>query len=187
MGRAPRPRSWRLPAAVGLVAGAGAVLATDGSYRSAVISSLIFGVISLSLVVVTGYCGQISLAQLTLAGVAGFLLSPLTDSWGVPFPIAPLVAAIAAGVIGVLVGLPALRIRGLIVGVVTLIFALNVEALWFRNNSFNGGADGAQVANRELFGTDLAVAVAKAFPPYAFGPISLVVRVPPPTVGAWHR
>src|SRR3546814_7220098 len=69
MGRAPRPLSWRLPAAVGLVAGAGAVLATDGSYRSAVISSLIFGVISLSLVVVTGYCGQISLAPITLAGV----------------------------------------------------------------------------------------------------------------------
>src|SRR3546814_20893923 len=59
MGRAPRPRSWRLPAAVGLVAGAGAVLAADGSYRSAVLPSLFFGVIPLSLVVVTGSGGQI--------------------------------------------------------------------------------------------------------------------------------
>ena len=105
-----------------------AVLATGGSYRSAVITSIIFGIISLSLVVVTGYCGQISLAQLTLAGVAGFLLSPMTDSWGIPFPIAPLLAALGAAVIGVLVGLPALRIRGLLVGVVTLTFALTVEA-----------------------------------------------------------
>src|SRR5690606_27375594 len=133
LGRAPRPRSWKLPALVGIGAGLVAVLATDGGYRSAVITSLVFGVISLSLVVVTGYCGQISLAQLTLAGVAGFLLSPLTESWGVPFPIAPLLAALGASVIGVLVGLPALRIRGLLVGVVTLVFALTVEALWFRN------------------------------------------------------
>src|SRR3546814_7260566 len=44
------------------------------------------------------------------------------------------------------------------------IFALTVEALWFRNNSFNGGADGAQVANPELFGIDLGVGVGKAFP-----------------------
>jgi ABC-type branched-subunit amino acid transport system ATPase component/ABC-type branched-subunit amino acid transport system permease subunit len=175
LGRAPRPRSWKLPALVGLVAGLAAVLATSGSYRSAVITSLIFGVISLSLVVVTGYCGQISLAQLTLAGVAGFLLSPLTDSWGVPFPIAPLLAALGAGAIGVLVGLPALRIRGLLVGVVTLIFALTVEALWFRNNSFNGGVDGAQIANPELFGFDLGVGTGAAFPRPAFGILCLLV------------
>jgi sulfate-transporting ATPase len=175
LGRAPRPRSWKIPALVGIAAGLAAVLATSGSYRSAVITSLIFGVISLSLVVVTGYCGQISLAQLTLAGVAGFLLSPLTDSWGVPFPIAPLLAALGAGVIGVLVGLPALRIRGLLVGVVTLIFALTVEALWFRNNSFNGGVDGAQVANPELFGLDLGVGTGAAYPRPAFGILCLLV------------
>jgi ABC-type branched-subunit amino acid transport system ATPase component/ABC-type branched-subunit amino acid transport system permease subunit len=177
LGRAPRPRSWRAPALVGLAAGALAILVTDGSYRSAVITSMIFGVISLSLVVVTGYCGQISLAQLTLAGVAGFLLSPLTDSWGVPFPLAPLLAALGASVIGVLVGLPALRIRGLLVGVVTLTFAVTVEALWFRNNSLNGGVDGAQVANPELFGLDLGVGTGAAFPRPAFGLLCLVVLV----------
>ena len=177
LGRAPRPRSWTLPVLGGTAIGLVAVLATSGSYRSAVITSLIFGVISLSLVVVTGYCGQISLAQLTIAGVAGFLLSPLTDSWGVPFPIAPLLAALGASVIGVLVGLPALRIRGLLVGVVTLIFAVTVEALWFRNNSFNGGTDGAQIANPELFGLDLGVGAGEAFPRPAFGILCLLVLV----------
>ena len=177
LGRAPRPRSWTIPLVGGTALGLVAVLATDGSYRSAVITSLIFGVISLSLVVVTGYCGQISLAQLTIAGVAGFLLSTLTDSWGVPFPIAPLLAALGASVIGVLVGLPALRIRGLLVGVVTLIFAVTVEALWFRNNSFNGGTDGAQVSNPELFGLDLGVGAGEAFPRPAFGILCLLVLV----------
>ncbi len=175
LGRAPRPRSWKVPLVVGSAIGLFAVLATTGSYRAAVITSLIYGVLSLSLVVVTGYCGQISLAQLTLAGVAGFLLSTLSDSWGIPFPIAPLLAALGASVIGVLVGLPALRIRGLLVGVVTLTFAVTVEALWFRNNSFNGGTAGAQIANPELFGLDLGVGVGELYPRPAFGILCLVV------------
>ncbi|HEY8545888.1 MAG TPA: ATP-binding cassette domain-containing protein [Acidimicrobiales bacterium] len=187
LGRAPRPRSWRLPLAVGSAIGLVAITATDGSYRSAVINSIIYGVISLSLVVVTGYCGQISLAQLTLAGVAGFLLSGLTDSWGVPFPLGPLVAALGAGVIGVVVGLPALRIRGMLVGVVTLIFALAVEALWFRNNSFNGGAGGAQVANPELFGIDLGVGTGEAFPRWNFGLLCLLVLAATAAGVAWLR
>ena len=177
LGRAPRPRSVVVPAAIGTVVGLVAIFGTDGGYRSAVMTTFIFGVISLSLVVVTGYCGQISLAQLTLAGVAGFLLSPLTESWGVPFPIAPVLAALGATVIGVVVGLPALRIRGLLVGVVTLTLAVTVEALWFRNNDFNGGVDGAQVADPSLFGIDLGVGTGTAFPRPAFGVLCLAALV----------
>jgi sulfate-transporting ATPase len=174
LGRAPRPRSIVVPLAAGLAIGVAAVYGFDGSYRSAVINSLILGVISLSLVVVTGYCGQISLAQLTLAGAAGFLLSSFSDSWGIPFPLAPLLAAAGATVIGVVVGLPALRIRGLLVGVVTLTLAVALEAVWFRNNDFNGGSDGAPVANPELFGLDLGVGVGAAFPRPAFGLLCLL-------------
>ena len=50
--------------------------------------------IGLSFVVVTGYAGQVSLAQLALAGAGAYTLSFLTASWGIPFPIAPLVAAL---------------------------------------------------------------------------------------------
>src|SRR5690606_37290002 len=142
LGRAPRPRGVALPLVVGLAVGVAAIYGFDGSYRSAVIQSLIFGVLSLSLVVVTGYCGQISLAQLTLAGAAGFPLRTFTDSWGIPFPLAPLLAALGATAIGVVVGLPALRIRGLLVAVVTLTLAVALEAVWFRNNDLNGGSDG---------------------------------------------
>src|SRR5690606_21985882 len=57
LGRAPRPRHLAVPTVVGLVVGVIGIFATDGSYRSALINTLILGVISLSLVVVTGYCG----------------------------------------------------------------------------------------------------------------------------------
>ena len=86
-------------------------------------TSFIFAIICLSLVVVTGYAGQVSLAQLTLAGVAGFLLATLTTEWSIPFPIAPILAALGAMVVGVIVGLPAIRVRGLFVAVVTLAMA----------------------------------------------------------------
>ncbi len=175
LGRAPRPRSWAVPLAVGSLIGVAAIYAFDGSHRSAVINSVIFGVISLSLVVITGYCGQISLAQMTLAGAAGFLLSTLSDAWAVPFPIAPVLAALGATAIGVVVGLPALRIRGLLVGVVTLTLAVALEAVWFRNNSLNGGVDGAPVRPPELFGIDLGVGAGEAFPRPAFGLLCLAV------------
>ena len=93
LGRAPRPRSYFVPIVAGFAVGAIALLVTTGSTRAAVITTIIFAILALSLVVVTGYAGQVSLAQLALAGVGGFMLSYLSVDWGVPFPIAPLLAA----------------------------------------------------------------------------------------------
>ena len=176
LGRAPRPRRITLSAAVWAVAGAGALAALHGTWRDALVTSLIFSVISLSLVVVTGYAGQISLAQLTLAGVAGFLLGPLTTSWHVPFPIAPLVAALAAAAIGVIVGLPALRVRGLPLAVVTLSLAVAVEALWFHNTDLVP-ANGKDIAGPTFLGVDLRAHLGTDFPRLSFCLIVLATLV----------
>ena len=68
-GRRPAPAGSLLPAVVGTTIGLVALLATSGEWRAAVITSFIAAIIGLSLVVVTGYAGQVSLAQLALAGV----------------------------------------------------------------------------------------------------------------------
>jgi sulfate-transporting ATPase len=176
LGRAPRPRSYLLPIVAGSVVGAVALVVTQGSARASLINSLILAIVALSLVVVTGYAGQVSLAQLALAGAGGFMLSYLTVDWGVPFPIAPLLAALAATVVGVLVGLPALRLRGLTLGVVTFALAFGIEAIWFRNtdlvNSF-----GNSVERPELFGIDFGIGVGNAFPRLEFGFLCLAVLV----------
>ncbi|MET0909573.1 MAG: ATP-binding cassette domain-containing protein [Ilumatobacteraceae bacterium] len=177
LGRAPRPHRLLAPTLVGSAIAVVALFALHGSYRAAVITTLIMAVISLSFVVVTGFCGQISLAQMTFAGVAGFLLSRLTTQWGVPFPISPLLAALGAAVMGVAFCLPALRIRGLLVGVVTLTLAVAVEAIWFRNNDLNGGTDGAPVEGPSLFGVNLEVGLGKGYPRVEFGLLCLVVLV----------
>jgi ABC-type branched-subunit amino acid transport system ATPase component/ABC-type branched-subunit amino acid transport system permease subunit len=177
LGRAPRPRSLALPSAAGVVIAVAALFLLQGSYRDALINSFIMAVIALSLVVVTGYVGQISLAQLALAGAAAFLLSTIAHSWGIPFPIAPILAALAATVIGVVVGLPALRIRGLLVAVVTLTLAAGLEGVWFANNSIDGGASGMPVPAPSLFGLNLGIGSGSDFPRPAFGLLCLVVLV----------
>ena len=177
LGRAPRPH-WRIPTAiVGTAVGIAAIYLFTGNDRAALYSSMITAVITLSLVVVTGYTGQISLAQLTLAGVSAYILSTFATSWGIPFPIAPLLSALVAAAAGVVIGIPALRVRGLMLGVVTLTFAAGVEAIWFNNNSIDGGASGLAIPTPRLFGMDLGIGSGKDFPRPAFGIMCLVVLV----------
>jgi ABC-type branched-subunit amino acid transport system ATPase component/ABC-type branched-subunit amino acid transport system permease subunit len=176
LGRAPRPRTFLVPMLIGAAFGIVALVLTHGTWRSAVIGTFIAAIISLSLVVVTGYAGQVSLAQLTLAGVGGFALSGVTQSWGVPFPIAPLLAALITTAVGVLVGLPALRLRGITLGVVTLALAYAIEAVWFRNDQFVKPA-GAVVTQPRLFGVDLGVGTGRAFPRMEFGLLCLFALI----------
>ncbi|MFW0786969.1 branched-chain amino acid ABC transporter permease/ATP-binding protein [Gordonia sp. CPCC 206044] len=177
LGTAPRPRNPLRVAAVWTVIALAGLLFTDGSYRGALIMTLTLAIVALSQVVVTGFAGQISLAQLTLGGVGAFMLSRFTVDMGIPFPIAPILAALVATVVGVIVGLPALRIRGLPVAVVTLGLAVFCEAFWFRNNKYNGGIDGAHVESPSLFGLDLGIGSGDSYPRIAFGIVCLIVLV----------
>jgi ABC-type branched-subunit amino acid transport system ATPase component/branched-subunit amino acid ABC-type transport system permease component len=170
LGSAPRPRLLVPTAIVATAAAAVALPALHGSWRAALVTSLITGIVALSWVVVTGYAGQISLAQLTLAGAAAYLLTYLQNGWGVPFPFSPLLAALGASLVAVVIGLPALRLRGLTVAVVTLAAADALETLWFSNNNLNGGFNGAVAHGPKLFGINLGIGAGSAFPrlPFCF-------------------
>lgn len=177
LGRAPRPNHLLGPTLLSVAAAVVVLVATDGSYRAAFIVSLTMAIIALSQVVVTGFAGQISLVQLTLAGVAAFSLSRLGEQLNVPFPLAPLLAALIAMVIGVVLGLPALRIRGLPVAVVTLALAVALEAFWFKNIQFNGGLDGSPIGDPTLFGWDFGIGAGEGYPRIQFGLMCLGVLV----------
>lgn len=177
LGRAPRPTRIALPATVGTGVAIVAVCLTSGSYRGAIIATFIFAILGLSQVVVTGFAGQVSLAQLTLAGAGAFGLSVVNTELGIPFPFPPILAALIATVIGVVVGLPALRIRGLPFMVVTLALAVFLEAFWFRNPSFNGGIEGANFAAPSVFGVDLGIGAGENYPRISFGIMCLIVTV----------
>jgi len=153
---AVRPRRLLVPAASIAAIGTVALVLTEGSWRFGLIQSTILATIMLSIVLLTGFVGQISLAQAAFAGVGGFALSKLAGEWGVPFPVAPLLAACCAAAFGVLVGLPAVRIRGAQLAVVTLAAAVAIERFVFGNPSLTP-LEGNVIPGPELLGLDLAV------------------------------
>ncbi len=78
----------------------------------------------LSLVLLTGYVGQISLCQATFAGVGAYTAGMMVSSFHVDYLVAVAAGVIAAAALGVIVGLPALRLRGITLAIVTLGIAL---------------------------------------------------------------
>ena len=78
------------------------------------------GCVFLSLVVLTGFVGQVSLCQFTFAGFGAFFTAIFTARWGLPFFFAVPLAALCTAPIGMIIGIPALRVRGLQLAVVTL-------------------------------------------------------------------
>ena len=153
--RAGRPRAVGRWAVAGAVVGAVAVVALHGQDRQALDTSLVGALVCLSIVVLTGWSGQISLAQMAFGGVAGFSLSRLSTGAGISFPIAPLLAAVLAAVAGVAVGLPAVRARGVSLAVVTLAGAVVVEEAVFKSPVLAGGFGGSRVPVASLFGWHL--------------------------------
>jgi len=147
---AAAPRRIGLLAGGAIGAGVLALMVLDDRSRLALTTSLIGIVTCLSLVVLTGFAGQTSLAQMTFAGLGGFVLTGLGTRLGVPFPLAPLLAASATTAFGVLVSLPALKVRGTSLALVTLASAVALEGLVFRNPTLTGGFGGAEVPDLGL-------------------------------------
>ena len=126
------------------------------SYRQAIIVTLVYALLTLSIVVISGYVGQVSLAQLAFAGVAGFSVIRLLDG-GVPFVVAVVLAALVATVLGVLVGLPATRVRGMSLAVATLALAVAIDDLVLDSVALSGGPAGRPVPSPTFFGFDIGV------------------------------
>ena len=99
-------------------------------------------IILLSLVVLTGYTGQISLGQAALAGFGAFIAAHLVADHSVPFLLAALVAALATVPLGALLALPAARLPPLFLGFATLAFAAVMDKVAFTSSSFSGGLTG---------------------------------------------
>lgn len=102
---------------------------------------LVYMVALVSLVVLTGYVGQVSLCQASFMGLGGFLVAALMGHYGWSYWMAAPIACVFVFLVGVAVGLPALRLRGLTLAIVTLSLALLadnylfVSVGWLNNNS----------------------------------------------------
>lgn len=175
----------RLPAApptghtmlitVGIVALATVGLFTlESDWRNAIIFSAIASIMALSVIVLTGFVGQISLATFALAGTAAFAMVKAGEELGIGFPWTPLIGMLVAVAVGTLAGLPAIRIRGLTLAIASLAAAVAVEELVFKWGWFTGGFGGATVEPAALPFIDFDISgVGAAFPRKEFGFLTL--------------
>ena len=158
MERLPRLGPGRYDVGLGALAvvlGCVSVFLFSVNWAEAAITTLSLGIVCLSLVVVTGYCGQLSLAQFALAGVGAFVAGRLADVHDLPFLVALAAGVLVAIPVGVAVGLPALRTRGVNLAVVTIGLALAIEKLVFSNPDFTGGLDGTNLPAPSVAGIDV--------------------------------
>ena len=112
------------------------------------------GVVLLSLVVVTGYTGQLSLAQFALAGTGAWIGARLIANYDLPFELAFVIGVAGAIPVGLIVGLPALRTRGVNLAIATLGLALLIESQILNNLDRTGGIGGTSIGSLRLFGID---------------------------------
>lgn len=95
-----------------------------------------FVLIAASVVVLTGWAGQVSLGQMSFVAVGAAMGAQATGEWGLDLSLALVLSGVAGAVVAVVVGLPALRLRGPFLAVTTLAFAL-ASSRYLLNRSRN--------------------------------------------------
>jgi len=125
-------------------------------WLDAMIITLGVAIILMSIVVLTGYAGQLSLAQFAIAGFGAWVAGRLADAQGVPFWLALPIGVIAAVPLGALFALPAVRTRGINLAIVTLGLGTAIELMLFRNQDYTGQVSGTQVGDASILGLDVS-------------------------------
>ena len=150
--RLPLVRLMRVGVGVLVLAGVAAVpllLRSDQIIKASAVG--VYAIIGLSLVVLTGWAGQISLGQMGFVAIGAAVAGKCTSEWNLDLNLALLAGGAAGAVAAFIVGLPALRLRGLYLAVTTLVFALAVSS-WLLNDLFFGWVPRERLERPPLFG-----------------------------------
>jgi branched-chain amino acid transport system permease protein len=133
---------WVVFAAVALIV----LIALPGmlnSYWLLVMTGVvIYSIVTLGLGLLIGRVGMVSLCQVVLAALGAWVALRFDYlDWGIPFPVLLLIAGAITGIVGTLIGLPALRLSGLYLALITLM-AAGALTIWFQNVQFPNGGSG---------------------------------------------
>ena len=115
---------------------------------------LIYSVVGLGLMLLSGFTGLFSLGHAAFLGVGAYTQASLTHH-GVPAPIALVAAGLFSAAAGVIVGLPALRVKGIYLAIATLAFGFIVEEVFARWERVTGGNAGIHLSAPDVFGFKL--------------------------------
>jgi len=125
------------------------VLSVDRSLKASAV--LIYAILGVSIVVLTGWAGQVSLGQVAFFALGAALGGKATVAWHLDLTVACLLSAGAGAAAAIVVGLPALRLRGLYLAVTTFAFALATTS-WLLNPEFFHWIPQNRIPRPALFG-----------------------------------
>jgi branched-chain amino acid transport system permease protein len=101
---------------------------------------VVYSVVALGLAILVGRVGMVSLGQIALLALGGWIALRIGFATSLPFPILMLAAGLITGLLGVIVGLPALRLSGLYLALITLMAAAAISIVLQQTNFPNGGS-----------------------------------------------
>ncbi|MHB8465655.1 MAG: ABC transporter permease subunit [Acidimicrobiales bacterium] len=145
----------RLTVGAGLAAAVALPAVITTSSRNFLFSDVaIVALVGLSLTVLTGWAGQLSFGQFAFTGLGAVTATALVAR-GYSFPVAVAFATVAGTVAAVIVGIPALRVRGSFVAVTTLAFAIASQSWLLRLHVFSNGTATYNLPRTTVWGVDL--------------------------------
>jgi branched-chain amino acid transport system permease protein len=128
----------------------------------------IYGLCGLSLMVLAGYTGLVSLGHAAFLGIGAYAHAYFVHDLGLPWLVSVGLAAAVTAAVGVVVGLPALRMTGVYLTIATLAFALILQEVFARWEHVTGGLKGRAVEKPVISGVSFASDVAFYFLCLAF-------------------
>ncbi|MGH3727958.1 MAG: branched-chain amino acid ABC transporter permease [Micromonosporaceae bacterium] len=131
---------------------------SDTTWNQRISLAAIYGIIGLSVNVITGHAGQVSLGHQAFVGIGAFASAFVVSNLGGDFLAAVVVASLTGAALAVVLGLAALRVRGLYLALVTLAFGLTAETTLFNWRAFTGGGAGAEAPRPAVLETEMAYA-----------------------------
>src|SRR5947207_13948453 len=121
---------------------------------SQLVFAFIYATVGVGLMILTGFTGQASLGHAAFLAIGAYTAAYL-QKYGVPFPVYFLAAGLLTGLIGALVGFPALRLQGIYLVIATISFAFIVEEILARWESVTNGNEGMRIKAVSLFGASV--------------------------------
>lgn len=117
----------------------------DSVWLFLVTQAMVLAIVFLSITVITGFAGHISLAQGSFAATGGFAMFQLADRWDVPVLVGAVIGGLIAAVVAAVLSLLILRLNGIWVAIATLAFAFFFHSVVVKFSWAGGTADGTTV------------------------------------------
>lgn len=157
-------RGWAIGStALGVVALLAAPFCLNGYMLYVLTLVGIFGLVALGLNLLTGFAGQISLGQAAFFGVGAYATAIPTERLGVPFLVSLLFGSLLTAALGMIAGLPALRLKSLYLAIATLGFGLILQKILFEWRGLTGGGGGMELKPATLGPVSLGSGTAMYF------------------------